>query len=92
MVRAVAGRPVMVVPVGVAVGWELAQGDRVVIVREVRPTTIVVVDSATGKTEEMPVVREDDATNSTEQLGTELSPSDTTTPARELDEDVEVTE
>jgi hypothetical protein len=82
----------MVVPVAVAVGWELAPADRVVVVHEVRPTTLVVIDSTTGKTEEVAIVREDDGTNSKDEPGSELSATDTSTPARELDEEVEVTE
>src|SRR4051794_27073784 len=44
--RMVTGRRVAVVPLAVAVGWELSLGPRVVVVREVRPTTIIVADAA----------------------------------------------
>lgn len=82
----------MVVPAAIAVGWELSEADRVLVVSEVRPTTLVVIDSKTGKTEELPMLQENDATNSVEESGSELRPTDTTTPGLERDEDVDVAE
>ncbi len=68
--RTVGGRRLLVVPLAVAVGWELMVDDRVVIVHEVRPDVIVVKD-ASGKTEEIAVVKEDDAENAKELEGSE---------------------
>ena len=91
--RVITGRNVAVVPVGVAVGWELAMPSRVVVVREVRPKTIIVVDaSGDGAQEEIEIVREDTPENTAEEQGTELAADDTTTPSREAEEDQEVEE
>ncbi|MBX7098561.1 MAG: hypothetical protein K1X89_12690 [Myxococcaceae bacterium] len=87
--RTVAGRRLLVVPVAVAVGWELAVDQRVVVVREVRAETVVVADLKTSATEELPAVREDDAENAKELPGTVLAEGDTTTPSRETEEEVE---
>lgn len=76
------------VPVAVAVGWELALGPRVVVVREVRPTTVIVVDSAGGAPEEIEIQREDNAENMAEEAGSELAAGDAS-PGRESEEDVE---
>lgn len=64
------GRRLLVVPVGVAVGWELMVDDRIVVVHEVRPDVIVVKD-ASGKTEEIAVAKEDTDDNKVEHEGTE---------------------
>lgn len=91
------GRRVLVVPLALAVGWELAIDKRVVVVHEVKkvevekqPVEVVVVEEA-GKTEEIEIVREDTAGNTKELDGTELPESDTTTPSRtvEVEEEVE---
>lgn len=58
------------VPLGVAVGWELMVDDRVVVVHEVKPDVIIVKD-ASGKTEEIAVVKEDTDDNKVELEGTE---------------------
>src|SRR5689334_12543320 len=68
--RTHAGRRALVVPVGVAVGWELMVDDRVVVVHEVKNDVIVVKD-ASGKTEEIAIVKEDTADNSAELEGSE---------------------
>ena len=99
--RIVFGRPVWVVPVGLAVGWELVDNDRVVIVKETRiveregaKVEILVVTDASGKTEEIEVVREDSAENAQELEGTVLGEGDTTTPGvdGEIEEEIEVEE
>lgn len=87
--RTVAGRRLLVVPVAVAVGWELAVDKRVVVVREVRADTVVVADAKTNATEELAIVKEDDAENVKELPGTVLAEADTTTPSRETEEEVE---
>jgi hypothetical protein len=85
----VTGRRVAVVPVAVAVGWELALGPRVVVVREVRPTTIMVVDVAGGAPEEIEVAREDNAENGVEEQGSPIGADDQASPAREAEEEGE---
>lgn len=68
--RTAGGRRVLVVPVGVAVGWELMVDDRVVVVHEVR-TDVIVVKDASGKTEEIAVAKEDTDDNKAELEGSE---------------------
>jgi hypothetical protein len=86
--RAVTGRRVLVVPVAAVVGWELAIDSRVVVVREVRPTTIVVVDVNGGAPEEIEVAREDTPENAVEMQGS-VMPAGDASPAREGEEEVE---
>lgn len=88
----ITGRNVLVVPVGMVVGWELAMESRVVVVREVRPTTIIVVNASGGGEEEIEIVREDTPENTVDEQGTEVAATDTTTPYREVEEDQEVEE
>jgi hypothetical protein len=87
-------RRLLVVPLALAVGWELAVDDRVVVVHEVKnpspDVTVVVVRDGSGKTEEIEVVREDNADNAVELDGTELAEGDTSTPGREVEVEVEV--
>jgi hypothetical protein len=91
--RVITGRNVAVVPVALVVGWELTMPKRVVVVREVRPKTIIVVDAAGGgNEEEIEFVREDTAENTVDEQGTELAADDSTTPSREVEEDQEVEE
>ena len=73
--RSVHGRRLLVVPVGVAVGWEFAVDNRIVVVREVHPNDIVVVD-ADGKIETIAVVKEDTTENSEELEGSEYEEDD----------------
>lgn len=94
--RTIAGRRWWVVPAACAVGWELAWSDRAVVVKEIRvveadgaKTEIAVVEHADGKTEEVPLVREDTKENAKEMEGTRLPDDDTTTPAVEREEEVE---
>lgn len=68
--RVVRGRRRLVVPLGLAVGWELMFDDRVVVVREVTETRIV-VEHAQGSTETLAIVREDTDENLAELEGSE---------------------
>jgi hypothetical protein len=68
--RTAGGRRLLVVPIGVAVGWELMLEDRVVVVHEVKHDVIIVKD-ASGKTEEIAVVKEDTDDNKVDLEGTE---------------------
>lgn len=85
--RVIGGRRALVVPVAVVVGWELTVDARVVVVRELRPDVIVVIDER-GTREELPYVKEDDDLNGTEQRGSEL-PAGETSPYRESEEEVD---
>jgi hypothetical protein len=102
--RTVGARRLLVVPLAVAVGWELAVAaeragdpDVVVVVKEVKKTDageVLVVSEPSGKVREIEVVREDTAENAKDLPGTELPAGDTSTPAVEADveEEVEVDE
>jgi hypothetical protein len=68
--RAIGPRRLLVVPLAVAVGWELLVDDRVVVVEKVRSNYIVVKHSD-GKTEKIEVAKEDTAENSAELEGSE---------------------
>ncbi len=91
----VRNRNLWVVPVAVAVGWELMLDDRVVVVREVKKrddVDVIVVVDASGQTEEIEVLREDDDVNAEALQGTALPEDDTTTPGTEAEEEVEIEE
>lgn len=64
------GRRHLVVPLGIAIGWELMVDDRVVVVHEIKPDVIIVKDSS-GKTEEIAVLKEDTEENKVDHEGTE---------------------
>ena len=88
--RFIHGRPFWVVPVKVAVGWELMHLHRVVVVRELRVVErdghrreIAVVQDDTGQTLEMDIAREDTRDNSVDLPGMAIPASDTNTPALE---------
>ena len=85
----IAGRRVAVVPFAVAAGWELSLGPRVVVVREVRLTTIVVADPAGGPPEEIDIQKEDNAENTPDDRGSPITDGDTSTPALVAEEDVD---
>jgi len=98
--RMVHGRRVLVVPVAVAAGWELALDDRVVVVKEVRVVetdgvkteTILVTDvgaPADAEPEEIAILREDTKENTQEMEGSVLPDDDETTPGvtTEVDDD-----
>ncbi len=94
--RTIAGRRWWVVPTLCAVGWELAWSNRVVVVKEIRVVEedgreieIAVLEHDDGKTEEVPLVREDTKENAKELEGTRLPDDDTATPAVEREEEVE---
>jgi len=83
-------RPFWVVPIGLAVGWELTHDQRVVVVRETRmvekdgvTSEVAVVQDAGGKTEQIEITREDTADNRKDLAGSVLDDADTTTPALE---------
>jgi hypothetical protein len=86
--RVVAGRRRLVVPVAMVVGWELMVDSRVVVVREVRPTVIVVA-APSGPPEELEYDREDTSENREEHPGSVVGSGDDHAPYREEDEDVE---
>lgn len=66
----VRGRRLLVVPVGLAVGWELLVDDKVVLVKEVHEHKIV-VEHSDGSTQEIDVAREDTEENSEDLEGSE---------------------
>ena len=86
--RTVLGRPFWVVPVGLAIGWELVHRDRVVVVRQIRvveregrQVEVAVVADAAGKIEEVEIIREDTPENLEELEGTLLAENDVSTPS-----------
>jgi len=68
--RTIGPRHLLVVPLVVAVGWELLVDDRVVVVHEVHHDHIVVKRSD-GRTEKIETVKEDTEENSKELEGSE---------------------
>ena len=69
----------VVVPVGLVVGWELSMPDRVVVVQEVKTVPIdgdsqeyLVVVASDGYRAEIPIIREDTKENTKELEGSEL--------------------
>ena len=81
--RVVAGRSYLVVPVALAVGWELAFDDQVWVVTRihvVEGTETVELKATDGTTASEPIVREDTTDNTTELEGSELPEGDTATP------------
>ena len=86
--RVVTGRRRLVVPLAVAVGWELMLDSRVVVVRQVKATSIIIITNNKSP-EEIEVEREDTADNREELQGTEVPAGETGTPVREVEEDVE---
>ena len=97
--RVVRGRRLWVVPVGLAVGWELVHDNRVVIVREIKVVErdgarveVAVVQDGAGKTEEVEVLREDTADNRNELEGSVIADSDQSTPGVEAEIEEEVDE
>jgi len=80
----------VVVPVAVAVGWELHLDNRVVVVHEVRPT-VVVVREPNGVLAEIAYTREDTSSNGVNHEGSQLPDGDTSTPGvdAEIEEEVD---
>lgn len=95
--RVVLGRRLWVVPVGLAVGWELVHDNRVVVVREIKVVErggarveVAVVQDAAGKSEEVEVLREDTPDNRKELEGSVVADSDENTPSVEAEIEEEV--
>jgi hypothetical protein len=93
--RIVFGRPLWVVPVGLAVGWELVHRDRVVVVKETRiverggkKTEVAVIEDAGGKTEAVEITREDNTGNSGELEGSVVRDGESNVPVIEREEEV----
>lgn len=92
--RVVAGRRLLVVPVAVAVGWELMIDDSPHVVVAINTTSsgdTATVRAPDGSTKTVDIVREDTAENAVELEGSVLPDGDTTTPGRD-DEIEEVIE
>jgi high-affinity K+ transport system ATPase subunit B len=94
VIRTVLGRPFWVVPVGLAVGWELMHNNRVVVVKETRiierdgaKVEVAVVQDSNGSTEQIDVLREDTADNRKNLPGSVLPDDDKTTPG--VDDEIE---
>lgn len=96
IVRTIAGRPFWVVPVGLAIGWELMHEGRIVVVKETKiieaggvKTEVAIVQGADGKTEQVSITREDTADNRKDLGGSVLPEGDKKTPAieSEIEED-----
>lgn len=97
--RRVRGRGFWVVPVGLVVGWELVHHDRVVVVHEVHfvekdgvKTEVAVVHDASGKAEEIPILREDNGENGKDLEGSRLPDDDKTSPGVDVEIEEEVDE
>jgi hypothetical protein len=89
-IRSRFGRPFWVVPVGLAVGWELSHANQIVVVRETRfiekdgvKTEVAIVQDGSGKTEQVEITREDSADNRRNLEGSVVDDGDTSTPAIE---------
>lgn len=92
--RMVLGRPFWVVPVGLAVGWELLHNERVVVVKETHfverddaKIEVALVQDSTGKMEQVDILREDTADNRKNLQGSVLPDDDRSTPG--VDEEIE---
>jgi hypothetical protein len=84
------GRPFWVVPLGLAVGWELSHSNRIVIVKEIRvverdgqKTEVAVVQDAAGKREEIEITREDTSDNARDLSGSVIGDDDPDSPGVE---------
>jgi hypothetical protein len=85
--RMVFGRPFWLVPVGLAVGWELVHANRVVVVKEIKvvereghKVEVATVEDHSGKREDIEITREDTPENRKDLDGTRLADGDTTSP------------
>jgi hypothetical protein len=94
--RTVFGRPFWVVPVGLAVGWELVHAGRVVVVKEIKVVEkeghkieVATVQDESGKVDHVEITREDTADNAKNLEGSVLADDDKTTPAIESEEERE---
>ncbi len=93
--RVVFGRPLWVVPVALAVGWELLHRDRVVVVKETRiverdgkKSEIAVIEDQHGQSDSVEITREDTTDNAANLPGSVVSEGDNRTPAIESEEDL----
>lgn len=93
----VAGRRLWVVPVAAVVGWELLHENRVVVIKETKfverdgtKVEVAVVQDNAGKTEQIDILRDDNAQNSKEIGGSEITDDDRTTPGFESEIENEV--
>ncbi len=68
--RLVRGRRVLVVPLGIAVGWELVVDDHIVIVKEVH-THKIVVEKTDGSVQSIDVEKGDTAENAKDLEGSD---------------------
>lgn len=96
--RVVLGRRFWVVPLGLAIGWELVHDNRVVVVKETRiverdgnRVEVAVVADSSGSTEEIEIIREDTAENREELEGSRIADGDRATPGidTEIEEEVD---
>jgi hypothetical protein len=90
LIRAVQGRLEWIVPLELAVGWELQHASRVVVVRELQivgaegaKSELAVVALSDGTTEKFPVTRQDTSDNRVNLTGSVIEPHDRDTPAIE---------
>lgn len=101
--RTVGPRRALVVPIALAVGWELAvaaekanEPDVIVVVKEVKVVEkreVLVTVTPDGKVREIDVDREDNADNGKDLPGTELAAADVAPSVdAEIEEEVEVDE
>ncbi len=68
--RVVRGRRRLIVPAAVAVGWEIVEGDKVMVVREVHEHRIV-VEHSDGTIQEIEVEKDDTPENTEDLEGSE---------------------
>ncbi|HLA72912.1 MAG TPA: hypothetical protein VK624_15510 [Steroidobacteraceae bacterium] len=90
LVRAVRGRLEWIVPMELAVGWELQHARRVAVVRELHivgaegaKSELAVVALSDGTTEKFPITRQDTSDNRLNLTGSAIEPHDHDTPAIE---------
>ena len=88
VIRTHSGRPIWVVPLELAAGWELSNSNRVVVVRETHfvekagvQSEVAIVQDSSDKIEQVAIAREDTPENSRNLQGSVLDDGDTTTPA-----------
>lgn len=90
LVRAVQGRLEWIVPMELAVGWELQHSRHVVVVRQLHivgaegaKSELAVVARSDGGTEKFPITRQDTSDNRVNLTGSPIEPHDLDTPAIE---------
>jgi hypothetical protein len=97
--RVVLGRRFWVVPLAVAVGWELVHDNRVVVVKEIKTVVrdgskveVALVSDDTGKTEEVDILREDNRANAKDLGGSVIAETDKSTPGIDAEIEAEVSD